>query len=136
MAVDPTSSATGATSNSGNTAALTRSSSIDYDSFLKLLVAEMANQDSDGTDEIQRVCCPARFVFPASNRQIQTNSKLDSLLSSAAFGQTSSVIGRTVVSADGLTSGVAVAVRVGEGASTAILENGSEVPLGAGVVIK
>lgn len=135
MAVDPTSSATGATSNSGNTAALTRSSSIDYDSFLKLLVAEMANQDP--TEPMKSSEYVAQLAsFSGVEQAIQTNSKLDSLLSSAAFGQTSSVIGRTVVSADGLTSGVAVAVRVGEGASTAILENGSEVPLGAGVVIK
>lgn len=135
MAVDPTSSATGATSNSGNTAALTRSSSIDYDSFLKLLVAEMANQDP--TSPMKSSEYVAQLAsFSGVEQAIQTNSKLDSLLSSAAFGQTSSVIGRTVVSADGLTSGVAVAVRVGESASTAILEDGSEVPLGAGVVIK
>lgn len=135
MAVDPTSSATGATSNSGNTAALTRSSSIDYDSFLKLLVAEMANQDP--TEPMKSSEYVAQLAsFSGVEQAIQTNSKLDSLLSSAAFGQTSSVIGRTVVSADGLTSGVAVAVRVGESASTAILEDGSEVPLGAGVVIK
>lgn len=135
MAVDPTSSATGATSNSGNTAALTRSSSIDYDSFLKLLVAEMANQDP--TSPMKSSEYVAQLAsFSGVEQAIQTNSKLDSLLSSAAFGQTSSVIGRTVVSADGLTSGVAVAVRVGESASTAILEDGGEVPLGAGVVIK
>lgn len=135
MAVDATSSATGVTSNSGNAAALTRSASIDYDSFLKLLVAEMANQDPTAPMKSSEYVAQLAS-FSGVEQAIQTNAKLDSLLSSAAFAQTSNVIGRTVVSADGLTSGVAVAVRVGETASTAILEDGSEVPLGAGVVIK
>lgn len=108
--------------------------SLDYTAFLKLLIAEMKNQDpTDPAD-------PAEWMgqiasFSNVEQAIQTNAKLDALMTSMALSQVDGIVGHTVTSADGDVTGKAVSVRVISGGAVAVLDNGSEVMLGEGVVI-
>ncbi len=91
--------------NSSQTAAATPTAqTVDYQSFLKLLVAEMKNQDPtspmESTDYVAQLA-----TFSQVEQSVQVNSKLEQLLQSSQLSQASSIIGRTVTSADGKISG-------------------------------
>ena len=107
---------------------------LDYNSFLTLLVAQLKFQDpTQPADSAQYIGQLASF----SNveQSIKSNAKLDQLMTSFALSQAGSVIGRTVTSADGSISGKATSLKVVSGGSVAVLENGTELPLGDGVTI-
>ena len=108
--------------------------SVDYDSFLKLLIAQMKNQDPTKPMD------PAQFMsqlasFSNVEQGIKMNQKLDSLMTSMALTQVEGVVGRTIVSPDGSVSGTVAALRVVSGGAVAVLEDGREVTLGPGVTI-
>ena len=107
---------------------------LDYDAFLKLLIAQMKFQDPtepmDPSEHISQLAS-----FSAVEQSIKTNAKLDSLLASVALSQADSVIGRTVTSADGETSGKVASLRIVDTGAVAVLEDGKEVTLGSGVRI-
>jgi flagellar basal-body rod modification protein FlgD len=63
------------------------------------------------------------------------NSKLDSLMTSMALSQAEGIIGRTVASADGSVVGTVAGIRIITGGAVAILEDGRELELGAGVTV-
>ncbi|MEF2550841.1 flagellar hook assembly protein FlgD [Aurantimonas sp. A2-1-M11] len=107
---------------------------MDYDAFLKLLVAEMSNQDPlNPTDSTEYV---AQFAsFSSVEQAIQTNKKLDSMMTVSALTQANSLIGQTATSADGSLSGKVAAVRVVDGAVEAILESGYSLPLISGTTV-
>jgi flagellar basal-body rod modification protein FlgD len=110
------------------------SASVDYNAFLRLLIAQIKHQDpTKPMDSAQLMSQLASF----SNveQSIKINQKLDSLMTSTALSQIESLVGRTVISSDGTVSGTVMAVRVISGGTVAILENGTEVPLGPGVII-
>lgn len=108
--------------------------SLNYDAFLQLLIAQMRNQDPtapiDPTSQMAQLA-----TFSQVEQAIKTNAKLDAMLTSSALAQADGIIGRTVTSADGGTSGEAVALTVGPEGAVAVLGDGTEVPLGAGVKI-
>ena len=108
--------------------------SLNYDAFLQLLIAQMRNQDPtapvDPTTQMAQLA-----TFSQVEQAIKTNAKLDAVLTSSALAQADGIIGRTVTSADGGASGEAVALTVGADGAVAILKDGTEVPLGAGVKI-
>jgi flagellar basal-body rod modification protein FlgD len=118
------------------TTASAASSSVspDYNAFLRLLIAQMKNQDPtkpiDATQYISQIA-----TFSNVEQAVQTNAKLDALMTSFALAQADSVIGRTVTSADGSVSGEVASVRIISGGAVAVLVSGREVLLGAGVVI-
>ena len=122
----PASSASGQTSSS---------SSMDYDAFLTLLIAEMENQDP--TNPMDASEYVAQFAAFANVEQtMQIGVKLDSLLTSSALAQADAVIGHTVISADGAVSGTVVSLTIASGGEiVAKLDNGEELLLGAGVTI-
>jgi flagellar basal-body rod modification protein FlgD len=129
MLVESTSAATGQDQSS----ALSRNA-LNYDAFLRLLVAQMQNQDpTEPQDSSQYLSQLASFA--AVEQNIATNSKLDSLMTAMALSQANAVIGRTVTSADGTISGVVKSVAVADGAAVAILESGQRLTLGSGVSI-
>ena len=111
----------------GTTAA--NAATVDYNSFLKLLVEEMKNQDpTSPTDPTQYMSQLASF----SNveQAVQTNSKLDTLLTTSALTQAETVIGRHVTSSDGKIAGQVVSVALGSaGTATATLLNGDVLTL-------
>ena len=108
---------------------------VDYESFLKLLVAEMKNQDPtkpmESTDFVAQLA-----TFSQVEQTVQSNSKLDQILQSTALSQAGSLIGREITSADGNTSGIIAEVKIKSGGVVAVLEGGKEVTVGDGVVIR
>ena len=115
-------------------AAPVKSTTVDYNGFLQLLIAQLKNQDpTQPTDSTQFVSQLASFS--AVEQQVQTNSKLDSLLTGSKLAQADSVIGRTLTSADGTVSGVVASVTLTSGGSTATLAGGATVALTDGVKI-
>ena len=108
---------------------------VDYESFLKLLVAEMKNQDPtkpmESTDFVAQLA-----TFSQVEQSVQSNSKLDQILQSTALSQAGSLIGREITSADGKTSGIIAEVKIKSDGVVAVLEGGKEVTVGDGVVIR
>jgi flagellar basal-body rod modification protein FlgD len=104
---------------------------VNYDQFLQLLVAELQHQDpTSPTDPTQYMSQLASFS--TVEQQVQTNSTLDALLSA----QASNIIGKTVTSADGNTTGIVVSVKLSAGGGAiATLKDGSTVTLGPGVIV-
>ncbi|MGA8769559.1 MAG: flagellar hook assembly protein FlgD [Rhodomicrobium sp.] len=118
--------ASSATSGTNNT--------LDYNNFLELLVAQLKNQDPTNPSD------PTAFVsqlasFSSVEQQVNTNSKLDALLTQSELSQGASIIGRTVTSTDGSVSGNVAAVEITSSGVSAILASGQTLSLGAGVVI-
>ncbi|HXE69244.1 MAG TPA: flagellar hook assembly protein FlgD [Hyphomicrobiaceae bacterium] len=111
-----------------------KTATVDYNQFLQLLIAQLKNQDpTKPMDSAQFISQLASF----SNveQSIQTNAKLDALMTSSALSQAEGMIGRQITSADGETSGTIAAVRIVSGGAVALLENGSEIVLEAGVTL-
>jgi flagellar basal-body rod modification protein FlgD len=134
MQVDSTTAIQNNTTQTSDTTKKTSGDTLDYTAFLRLLIAEMKNQDPTNPAD------PAQWMgqiasFSNVEQGIQTNAKLDALMTSMALSQVDGVIGRTVTSEDGSISGKVAAVRVISGGAVAVLEDGSELPLGAGVEI-
>jgi flagellar basal-body rod modification protein FlgD len=120
--------------NTGTNSTASSSIAPDYNAFLKLLIAQMKNQDPtkpiDATQYISQIAS-----FSNVEQAVQTNAKLDALMTSFALAQADGVIGRTVTSADGTVSGEVASVRIVSGGAVAVLTDGRQVLLGAGVVI-
>src|SRR3954451_2320147 len=113
----------------------TSKTAVDYQSFLKLLIAEMKNQDpTKPMDSTQYVAQLA--TFSQVEQSVQTNTKLEQIMQSSALSQADAIIGRTITSADGKTSGVVASVKLASNGLIAVLQNGTEVSVGAGVSIK
>lgn len=119
---------------SGPAAAVTANNAMDYDAFLKLLIAEMKNQDPlSPKDSSQFV---AQFAaFSQVEQAIRTNQKLDQLLAASSFAQTGGLIGRNAVSADESVSGQIESVRFTADGAQARLTNGGSLLIGPGVTI-
>ena len=129
----PSTASTAASTSS--TAANAASATIDYNSFLTLLVAELQNQDPTApSDPMQYMSQLASFS--AVGQTVQTNTKLDTMLTNQALVQADSVVGHTVTSADGKTSGQVASATIGSGgAITATLLDGTTLALGTGTTV-
>lgn len=109
--------------------------SLDYNSFLNLLIAQMKNQDpTQPMDSTQFVAQLA--TFSQVEQSVQTNSKLDQLLQQSALASAGSVIGHTVTSADGTVTGTVSSVTMSSSGLTAQLTNGGSLALQDGVVVQ
>jgi len=125
--------ATQATTTTGGSESVAKAQ-VDYQSFLKLLVAQMKNQDpTNPMDSTQYVAQLASFS--QVEQSIQINSKLDQMLQSSALAQADALIGRTLTSADGKTSGTVAEVRLISSGVVAVLQGGGEIAVGPGVVV-
>ena len=125
----PAAAATAATTSSH------ASPTLDYSAFLRLLIAQLKNQDPTKPMDSQQFIAQLAS-FSNVEQGIKMNQKLDSLMTSMALSQADGVIGRTVTSSDGTISGTVAALRVVDGGAVAILGDGREVALGAGVTIQ
>ena len=123
--------------NVGNTPQTQQKSktSVDYQSFLKLLMAQMKNQDPtkpiDSTEYVAQLA-----QFSQVEQSVQMNTKLEYILQSSALSQADSLIGRQLTSADGSITGVVKEVRLASDGLIAVLNDGKEVPVLPGVVVK
>ncbi len=131
-------SATNTTANSStsqtSSSSTATSNTLNYNEFLQLLVAQLQNQDPTNPSD------PTAFVsqlasFSAVEQQVNTNSKLDALLTQTELSQAGSVIGLTVTSADGSVSGQIASVQLTSSGVTATLVSGQTLALGTGVTI-
>jgi len=108
--------------------------SLNYHDFLQLLIAQLKTQDPtqpmDSTQFMSQLA-----TFSQVEQSVATNAKLDSLLTSSALAQADSVIGRTVTSSDGKTSGEVVSVKITSDGPLATLKGGGTLLLGAGIVV-
>ncbi|WP_166015777.1 flagellar hook assembly protein FlgD [Chelativorans multitrophicus] len=107
---------------------------VDYQSFLRLLVAQMKNQDPtspmESTDYVAQLA-----TFSQVEQSVQMNSKLEQILAASALSQAGGVIGREITSADGSVTGIVKEVKLYSDGVIAKLESGQEVVVGPGVVI-
>ncbi|KMO32661.1 flagellar hook assembly protein FlgD [Methylobacterium aquaticum] len=142
MTVDSTTSATAGSAATGTSAAAAAAkagssfaASMNSDTFLTLLMAQLKNQDPtkpmDSTAYVGQLA-----TFSQVEQATKTNQKLDSLLASSFLDQADTVIGRTLTSADGTTTGTVQSVRVTSDGALARLTSGQDVLLSSGVVIQ
>jgi len=108
---------------------------VDYQAFLKLLVAEMKNQDPtspmESTDYVAQLA-----TFSQVEQSVQINSKLEQILATSAISQAGGLIGREITSADGTVTGTVKEVKLYSDGVVATLESGEEVIVGPGVVVR
>ena len=111
-----------------------QTSTLDYNSFLTLLISQMKNQDplnpQDPTQYVSQLAS-----FSAVEQQINTNAKLDSLLSGSSIAQAEGLIGKTMTSADGAVTGTVSSVRIAASGAVATLSDGRQITVGEGVSI-
>lgn len=133
MAVDPVTGATNTVTPAASASAADRAS-LDYDSFLKLLVAEMKNQDPtepmDSTEYVAQLA-----TFSQVEQTIQTNTRLEDLLKSSSIAQAGSLIGRSVTSPDGSINGIVKQVEIFDDGVVAILEDGQKIVVTSGLTV-
>lgn len=112
----------------------TSKSSVDYQSFLKLLIAQMKNQDPtspmESTEYVAQIA-----AFSQVEQSVQMNQKLDQMMTASSWSEASALIGRTVTSADGTESGVVKEVKLASSGLVAITEDGTEIAIGSGVKV-
>ncbi|CAN7205844.1 flagellar hook assembly protein FlgD [Pararhizobium sp. LjRoot238] len=129
-----TSTTTTASTTTSSSTTDAASASLNYDSFLKLLVAQMKNQDPtepmDSTEQIAQLA-----TFSQVEQTIKTNTNLESLLQRTSLSEANAVIGKTVTSEDGETTGVVKEVKLYSDGIIAVLESGEELAVGPGVTI-
>lgn len=137
MNVTSATDSTSKSSSSTGSTTSTSSNSVDYNTFLQLLVAEMKNQDP--TNPMDTSQYMSQFAQLSTIEQaMQTNTKLDALLSSQSLSQADGLIGKTVsfTDATGATfSGKVKSISINSDGSVATLENGTKVAVGPGLTI-
>ncbi|MET3911179.1 flagellar basal-body rod modification protein FlgD [Bradyrhizobium sp. S3.3.6] len=123
--------------NSTSSPTATSSNTVDYNTFLQLLIAEMKNQDP--TNPMDTSQYMSQFAQLSSVEQaMQTNTKLDSLLSSQALSQADGLIGKNVSFTDstGATfTGKVASISINSNGSVATLDDGTKVAVGPGLTI-
>lgn len=134
MDVTSTGTTTGSTTAAAAKAATSVASKMNADTFLQLLMAQLQNQDPtkpmDSTEYVGQLAS-----FSQVEQATKTNQKLDSLLTSSFLNQADAIIGRTLTSADGLTTGTVQSVRVTGDGVMAKLTDGREMLLASGIYI-
>ncbi|WP_061020745.1 flagellar hook assembly protein FlgD [Bradyrhizobium sp. CCH5-F6] len=137
MNVTSATDTTGNASSSNSSSSTTSSSSVDYNTFLQLLIAQMKNQDP--TNPMDTSEYMSQFAQLSTVEQaMQTNSKLDALLSSQSLSQANGLIGKTVSFTDSTGasfSGKVVSVSINSDGSIATLQDGTKVAVGPGLTI-
>lgn len=133
--VGAASSATSTQTSSGSEATTAeKSATLNYESFLKLLVAQMKNQDpTEPMDSAQQMAQLA--TFSQVEQTIKTNKNFESLLQRTSLQEANSVIGRTVTSEDGKITGVVKEVTLYNDGIVATLDSGEKLVVGPGVKI-
>jgi flagellar basal-body rod modification protein FlgD len=125
------------TKSTSQTSSTSSSNSVDYNTFLQLLIAEMKNQDP--TNPMDTSQYMSQFAQLSTVEQATlTNSKLDSLLSSQALTQADGLIGRNVSFTDstGATfTGKIASVSINSDGSVATLQDGTKVAVGPGLTL-
>lgn len=116
------------------TSAKSANDALGYDAFLKLLMAQMQNQDPmqpmNSSDYVAQLA-----TFSQVEKTVELNNRVTDLLSTAKMQQAEGLIGKTVSSSDDATNGVVASAKVVGSDVVAVLKDGQEVTIGPGVVI-
>ena len=111
-----------------------KDATLNYESFLKLLVAQLKNQDP--TEPMDATAQMAQLAtFSQVEQTIKTNSNLESLLQRTSQQEADSDIGRTVSSEDGKITGVVKEVTLYTDGIVATLDSGEKLVIGPGVKV-
>ncbi|MGF0537361.1 flagellar hook assembly protein FlgD [Agrobacterium sp. ES01] len=133
MAVDSVSPYSSVSNNTASSEA-SSAASLNYDSFLKLLIAQMKNQDpTDPMDASEQVAQLA--TFSQVEQTIQTNTNLENLIAGSALSNAAYFVGKTITNNDGTESGVIASVKVYSDAIVATTVDGEEIPISVGVTV-
>jgi flagellar basal-body rod modification protein FlgD len=118
----------------GTTDAAAASTTLDYNSFLTLLIAQMKNQDPmepmASSDYVAQLA-----TFSQVEKTVQTNQRLASLLNTGNLQLAESLIGRAVVDTISQVGGTVVAAKVVDNGVMVLLDNGAEFMVGPGLII-
>ena len=110
------------------------STTLDYNSFLTLLIAQMKNQDPmepmASSDYVAQLA-----TFSQVEKTVQTNQRLAALLNTGNLQLAESLIGRAVVDSISQVGGTVVAAKVVDNGVMVLLDNGSEFMVGPGLII-
>jgi flagellar basal-body rod modification protein FlgD len=112
----------------------TQDAALDYSAFLKLLIAQMQNQDPmepmKSSDYVAQLA-----TFSQVEKSVETNTRIAELLAAVQLQQAASLVGQSITTADGTTSGVVATTQVLAGRVVAVLTDGREVTIEPGIVI-
>jgi flagellar basal-body rod modification protein FlgD len=130
-----TASSTAATASQTATASANAAPTVDYNPFLRLLIAQIRNQDpTKPMDSTQYMAQLASFS--SVEQAVQTNAKLDALMTNSMLSQADAVIGRTLTSADGAVSGRVASVTLTKSGVMATLDGGAQILVTDGVKVR
>ena len=136
MSVSAVSAGTSTTTTTQSSSSVSDAMTLDYDAFLQMMVTQMEYQDpTDPTDMSEQMGQLASFSNVEQN--IQTNNKLDNVLSQLYVNQSTSLVGKTLsATMDGSEiSGTVQSVTVCSDGVVATLDDGTDVLVSAGVTI-
>jgi flagellar basal-body rod modification protein FlgD len=134
-AISPVSTSPAAVDGASKQAAGAVTHALSYDDFITLLMTELRHQDpTQPMDPTQMVTQLA--TVSQVGQAVVTNQKLSSMLTSSALTQAEAMIGQTVTSTDGQTSGVVSSVTVSSTGTTATLTDGRTIPLSTGATVR
>lgn len=106
---------------------------VDYNSFLRLMVAQAKNQDptnpTDSTEYLSQLAS-----FSAVEQSIQMNQKLERILSASGLSDANALIG-AYVSTEGGAAGQVVGATIRDLNPNLILADGTIVPFSNGLTI-
>ena len=124
-----------ASTSTGSSAAAAVTQSLNYNDFLTLLMAEMKNQDPTQPMDPSQMVSQLATVSEVG-QAVQTNTNLASLLTATSLTQAEQLVGQTVTSPDGSTSGQVASVSVTASGAVATLTNGMTVSLANGARVQ
>jgi len=108
---------------------------LDYNAFLRLLVAQLNNQDpTKPLDSTQYLAQLASYANVEQN--IRANSKLDAVLNAVHAAHADSLLGRTVQASGGGPGGKVTGYEVKDDGVVLTLEGGGRVPLAPGLEVR
>jgi flagellar basal-body rod modification protein FlgD len=132
MALSSVSNATAAPIVAPKTTA--QQASLDYNSFLKLLLQQMKSQDpTHPMDQTQMLAQLAQFSNVGQT--IQINDKLSSLINATNTQGAASLIGKSITSLTDGTSGIVKSIQITSSGSSAILISGAKIDLATGIQV-
>jgi flagellar basal-body rod modification protein FlgD len=111
-----------------------KSAALDYNAFLKLLIAQMQNQDPlepmKSSDYVAQLA-----TFSQVEKSVEMNTRLSEVLSAVQMQQAGDLIGQTITSEDGETTGTVASAKIADGSVVAVLADGKEVKMTPGVLV-
>ncbi|MEL6065069.1 MULTISPECIES: flagellar hook assembly protein FlgD [unclassified Methylobacterium] len=115
-------------------ASAAKQTTLNYDNFLNLLLAQMKNQNP--TDPIKSTEYMSQLAtFSQVEQSVNMNSKLDALLASSTMSEAGNLVGRTVTSADQKSTGTVTSVQMTKDGLVAHLDSGKDVPYAPGMTV-